>query len=113
MKRGWFTVVGAVLLAACASTGDITHNKPTFQGSTTKLDSTYAACVQSRWAAISPNVRVITTPTSLQVVVSNATTHIEELLVIHSKAMGADVVLYERLQVLALRGYREAAKSCL
>lgn len=113
MKRAGSVGVAAILLAGCASTGDITRNRPTFQASTAKLDSAYAACVQARWVAISPTARIIETPTSLQVVVSNATTHVEELLVIHSKAVGADVVLYERLQVLALRGYRDAAKACL
>lgn len=105
--------MAAVLLAGCASTGDITRNKPTFQASTAKLDSVYATCVHTRWVAISPTARIIETPTSLHVAVSNATTHVEELLVIHSKAEGADMVLYEHLQVLALRGYREAAKACL
>ncbi|QNK00406.1 hypothetical protein [Dyella telluris] len=113
MKRAGSVAVAVVLLAGCASTGDITHNKPTFQASTTKLDSVYAACVHTRWVAISPTARILETPTSLQVVVSNATMHVEELLVIHSKAVGADVVLYEHLQVLALRGYRDAAKACL
>jgi|GEM_PF-1337833 len=113
MKRGAWVAIAVLLLGGCASTGDITHNTPTFQGRTTKLDSAYAACVQSRWVAISPSTRTIETPASLEVVVSNATTHVEELLVIHSRATGADIVLYERMQILALRGYRETAKACL
>ncbi|WP_144240794.1 hypothetical protein [Dyella japonica] len=113
MKPGRFMLIGVLLLAGCASTGDITHNKPTFQGRTAKLDSVYAACVQSRWAAISSSARIVETPMALQVVAGNATTHVEELLVIRSRAMGADVALYERLQILALRGYREAVKACL
>lgn len=116
MARQWSLLVVTVVglgLAGCASTGDITHNKPTLQGSTAKLDSAYAACVQARWVALSPTAHIVETPTSLHVVVSNATTDVEELLVIRSKAMGADVALYERLQVLALRGYRQAAKACL
>jgi hypothetical protein len=106
-------VVAVFCLVGCASTGGITHNKPTFQASTTKLDSVYAACVRTRWLAISPTTRVVETPTSLQVVVANTTTNVEELLVIHSKVEGADVVLYERLEVLALRAYRDSAKACL
>lgn len=100
-------------LVGCASTGGITHNKPTFQASTNKLDSVYAACVRTRWLAISPSTRIVETPTSLQVVVANTTTNVEELLVIHSKVEGADVVLYERMEVLALRAYRDSAKACL
>lgn len=111
--RAWLLIAGALCLTGCASTGDITHNKPTFQASTTKLDSVYAACVQARWMAISPAARIVETPTALQVVAGNATTNIEELLVIHSKAAGADVVLYERMEVLALRAYRDSAKACL
>ena len=113
MKRAGVVVIGVLWLAGCASTGDLTHNKPSFQGSTRKLDSVYAACVHARWAAISPTARIVETPMELQVVAGNATTHVEEQLVIRSKAMGADAVLYEHLQVLALRGYREAAKACL
>lgn len=113
MKRGWSIVIGVLWLAGCASTGDLTHNKPVFQGSTTKLDSVYAACVHSRWVAISPTAHIVESPVELQVVAGNATANIEEQLIIRSKAMGADVVLYERLQILALRGYREAAKACL
>jgi hypothetical protein len=105
--------LGLLCLAGCASTGDLTHNKPTFQGSTTKLDSVYADCVRQRWAAISPTARIVETPVELQVVAGNATTNVEEQLVIRSKAMGADAVLYERLQILALRAYRDAAKACL
>lgn len=111
--RAWWLIAGTLGLAGCASSGDLTHNKPTFQASTTKLDSVYAACVQMRWAAISPGARIVETSTTLQVVVGNATTNVEELLVIHSKAMGAEVVLYERMQVLALRAYRDSAKACL
>jgi len=113
MRRVGFIATIVLLLAACATTGDITHNKPTFQGSTAKLDAVYARCVHARWVTLSPSARIVETPTSLEVTVSNATTDVEELLVIHSKATGADVVLYEHLQVLALRGYREAAKACL
>lgn len=113
MGRAWRIVIGTLWLAGCASTGDLTHNKPTFQGSTAKLDSVYAACVQHRWVAISPTARIVESPTELQVVAGNETAHMEEQLVIRSKAMGADVVLYERIEVLALRGYREAAKACL
>ncbi len=105
--------MACLLLSACASRGDITHNTPSFHGSTTKLDSDYARCVQARWVKISPSAHIVETPTTLQVVVSNATTRTEELLVIHSKAAGADVVLYERMEVLALRAYRESAKACL
>nr|WP_199045803.1 hypothetical protein [Dyella sp. ASV24] len=113
MKCGWFIVVAMLWLAGCASTGNLTHNKPVFQGSTTKLDSVYAACVHSRWAVISPTARIVDSPLELQVVAGNATANIEEQLIIRSKATGADVALYERLQILALRGYREAAKACL
>lgn len=113
MMRVWPLIAGTLCLAGCASTGDITHDKPTFQASTAKLDSVYAACVHTRWMAISPTARIVETPIALQVVASNATTNIEELLVIHSKAAGADVVLYERMEVLALRAYRDAAKACL
>lgn len=113
MKCRWFAVIGVLWLAGCASTGDLTHSKPIFQGSTAKLDSVYAACVHGRWLAISPTARIVETPTELQVVTGNATTNIEEQLIIRSRAMGADVALYERLQILALRGYREAAKACL
>lgn len=113
MKHAAFIATTVLLLAACATNGDITHNKPTFQGSTAKLDATYARCVHARWVVLSPSARIVETPTSLEITVRNTTTDVEELLVIHSKAVGADVVLYERLQVLALRGYREAAKACL
>lgn len=100
-------------LFGCASSGDITRHKPTFQASTAKLDSVYAACVQGRWVALSPTARVIETPTTLRVVAGNATTSVEELLVIQSRASGANVALYERLQVLALRAYRDSAQACL
>jgi hypothetical protein len=113
LMRSWLLALGAVGLAGCASTGGITHNKPTFQASTNKLDSIYATCVHTRWQAISATARIVETPTTLQVVVANSTTSVEELLVIHSKVHGADVVLYERLQVLAMRAYRESAKACL
>jgi uncharacterized protein YceK len=111
--RSWLLAFGVIGLAGCASTGDISHNKPTFQASTNKLDSTYAACVQSRWQAISPTAHIVETPTTLQVVVANNTASVEELLVIHSKVQGADVVLYERLAVLAMRAYRDSARACL
>jgi hypothetical protein len=113
MRRARLVIVVAVVLAGCGTAGDISRNKPSFQGSTAKLDSVYAACVRDRWLAISPTTHIAETPVSLQVVVSNATSSIEELLVIHSKASGADVVLYERMQVLALRAYRDSAKACL
>ena len=111
--RGCLLALGAICLAGCASTGDITHNKPTFRASTSKLDSTYAACVHARWQAISPTAHIVETATTLQVVVANSTTSVEELLVIHSKIQGAEVVLYERLEMLALRAYRDSAKACL
>lgn len=111
--RAWWLIAGMLGLAGCASNGDVTHNKPTFQASTTKLDSVYAACVHARWLAISPTARMLETPRTLQVVAGNATTNVEELLVIHSKAMGAEVALYERMQILALRAYRDSAKACL
>jgi hypothetical protein len=69
--------------------------------------------VQSRWQALSPTAHIVETPTTLQVVAANNTTSVEELLVIHSKAQGAEVVLYERLAVLAMRAYRDSAKACL
>jgi len=112
MRAGWL-IAGMLGLAGCASSGDLTHRKPTFRASTAKLDSVYAACVQARWAAISPGARIVETPTTLQVVVGNATTSAEELLVIHSSAAGAEVALYERIEVLALRAYRDSAKACL
>jgi hypothetical protein len=112
MRAGWL-IAGMLGLVGCASSGDLAHNKPTFQASTAKLDSVYAACVHARWLAISPTARMLETPTTLQVVVGNATTDVEELLVIHSKAMGAEVALYERMQILALRAYRDSAKACL
>lgn len=111
--RVWWLIAGTLGLAGCASSGDLSHNKPTFQASTAKLDSVYAACVQARWAAISPGARIVETPTTLQVVAGNATTKMEELLVIHSRAVGADVALYERIEVLAMRAYRDSAKACL
>lgn len=111
--RVWWLIAGTLGLAGCASSGDLSHNKPTFQASTAKLDSVYAVCVQARWAAISPGARIVETPTTLQVVAGNATTKMEELLVIHSRAVGADVALYERIEVLAMRAYRDSAKACL
>ncbi|WP_109124869.1 hypothetical protein [Dyella sp. C11] len=114
LLSGMLVALCVVDVAGCATGRSLTHNKPTFQGSTNKIDSVYAACVQQRWSALSPHSRVVETPTSLQVVVANTTTNVEELLVVHSKgATGADVALYEQFQVIALRGYREAAKACL
>ena len=113
MRRSRWVIGWVIVLAGCGTAGDISRNKPTFQGETTKLDAVYARCVQAHWVAISPTARIVETPTALQVEVSNATTSAEELLVIHSKVPGADVVLYERMQVLALRAYRDAAKACL
>jgi len=111
-RIGWAIVCG-VLLTACTSTGDISRNKPTFQGETAKLDAVYARCVQARWVAISPTARIVETPSALQVQASNANGGAEELLVVHSKVKGADVVLYEHVQILALRAYRNAVKACL
>jgi hypothetical protein len=110
---GVLLTVALMEAAGCASGGNITHNKPTFQGDTSKFDVVYAACVQERWSALSPHVRVVETPESFQVVVANTTTNVEELLVINGRPTGASVALYERFQVIALRGYREGAKACL
>jgi len=112
MRMGWW-IAAWLALAGCASSGDLSQRKPTFQASTAKLDSVYAACVQARWAAISPGARIIETPSTLQVVAGNASTEKEEWLVIHSRAAGAEVALYERIEVLALRAYRDSAKACL
>jgi hypothetical protein len=114
MRRRWFVIGVTAVLVGCGTGGDISRNRPTFTGETTKLDAVYARCVQARWAAIAPSARILETSTALHVVVSNATTQQEELLVIHARIpSGADVALYERVQVLALRAYREAAKACL
>jgi hypothetical protein len=112
--HGWCAfLVSCTLLGGCTLKSGLTHNTPSFQGSTAKLDSVYARCVQARWVTISPTVHIVETPTSLQVVVTNPSSDVEELLVIHSKGVGADVVLYERREILALRAYRESAKGCL
>jgi uncharacterized protein YceK len=102
-----------MLLAGCASVGNLDQAKPTFQASTGKLDSHYVACVVAQWSKISPTAHAEETPGGFRVTVSNATTDIEELLVVRSRANGADVVLHERVQVLALRAYRETARACL
>ncbi|WP_243049618.1 hypothetical protein [Dyella sp. RRB7] len=102
-----------MLLAGCASEGGLEQGKPTFQASTSKLDSHYVACVVAQWSKISPTTHAEETPGGFRVTVSNGSTRSEELLIVLSRASGADVILHERVEVLALRAYRETAKACL
>ena len=113
MKRRWSMFVLVAALTACGTAGDISRNRPSFRGETKKLDMVYARCVQARWAAVSPSAHIVETPTALHVVVANAVGDTQELLVIHGKMPGAEAALYERVQILALRAYREAARDCL
>lgn len=112
MRQRVLALVG-VLLAGCASVGGVEHDKPTFQASTSKLDSHYVACVVAQWSKISPTTHAEETSRGFRVTVSNGSTQTEELLIVLSRANGADVILHERVELLALRAYRETAKACL
>ncbi|WP_157971486.1 hypothetical protein [Dyella sp. C9] len=107
------SVVAVVLLAGCASAGDTARQKPTFVASTAKTDREYGNCVLGQWQAISPAAHMVEMADGFQVIVPNATTPVEELLVIRSRANGADVALHEHLSIVAMRAYRETAKACL
>ncbi len=100
-------------LAGCASSGDVMRNKPTFQASTVKTDRQYAECVLAHWSRISPAARMMEVADGFQIIVPNATTEAEEWLVVRSRADGAEVSLHERVEVLAMRAYRDSAKACL
>jgi uncharacterized protein YceK len=112
MRQRALTLV-VILIAGCASVGGLDQGKPTFQASTKKLDSHYVACVVARWSKISPTTHAEETAGGFRVTVSNGSTQTEELLIVVSRADGADVVLHERVELLALHAYREAAKACL
>jgi uncharacterized protein YceK len=112
MRQCLLALLG-MLLAGCASVGSLDQAKPTFQASTSKLDSHYVACVVAQWSKISPTTHAEEMPGGFRVTVSNATTDIEELLIVRSRANGADVILHERIELLAMRAYRETARACL
>jgi uncharacterized protein YceK len=112
MRQRVLAVVVA-LLAGCASVGNLEQARPTFQASTNKLDSRYVACVMAQWSKISPAARAVEVSDGFRVTVSNTTTDLEELLIVRSRINGADVALHERVELLALRAYRETARACL
>jgi hypothetical protein len=112
MRKCLLAWVG-LLLAGCASTGGLEQSKPTFKASTSKLDSHYVACVVTQWSKISPTTHAEETPGGFRVTVSNGSMQAEELLIVVSRVNGADVILHERVELLALRAYRETAKGCL
>ncbi|RDJ00145.1 hypothetical protein DVT68_04835 [Dyella solisilvae] len=111
--RAKCTVWLVILIAGCSSTGGITTRKPTFQATTSKLDETYASCVLVHWKKLSPDAHMLEFANGFEVVVPRGATGTEELLMVRSRANGADVTLYEWIEVLALRGYRESAHDCL
>jgi uncharacterized protein YceK len=112
MRQCMLALVG-ILLAGCASVGGLEQGKPTFQAHTSKLDSHYVACVVAQWSKISTTTHAEETPGGFRVTVSNGSTQGEELLIVLSRANGADVILHERVELLALRAYRDTAKACL
>lgn len=111
--RGRASVLVVILLAGCASLGGTEHQKATFEANTTKLDYQYASCVLAEWVKISPKAHKVEVADGFRIIVPNATTDIEELLIIRSKVDGAQVTLHERVPVLALRTYRNTAHACL
>ncbi|WP_266181763.1 hypothetical protein [Dyella humicola] len=106
-------VFAAVTLVGCATAGSLEERAPTFQASTTKTDKTYAMCVVAHWVRIAPAAHVVEAADGYRVIVPDHAAGVDELLVVRSRANGADVVLHERIEILAMRAYRDTARACL
>ena len=112
MRMG-MAVFATVMLAGCATAGSLEERAPTFQASTTKTDKMYAMCVVAQWVRIAPVAHAVETEDGYRVIVPDRAAGIDELLVVRSRANGADVALHERIEILAMRAYRDAARACL
>jgi hypothetical protein len=106
-------VFAAVTLVGCASSGSLEQRQPTFQASTTKTDKTYAMCVVAHWVKIAPTAHAVEAEDGFRVIVPDPTAGMDELLIVRSRANGADVALHERIEILAMRAYRDTARACL
>lgn len=106
-------LLASLWLAGCVSGGDIQRHTPTFHAVTAKTDRHYAECVLAKWSRTSPAAHLMEMADGFHIIVPNATTGEEELLVVRSRANGAEVSLYERMTLLAMRAYRDGAKACL
>ncbi len=103
----------AVTMVGCASAGGLEQRKPTFEASTTKADKAYAMCVVAHWIKIAPAAHAVEAEDGFRVIVPDPAAGIDELLIVRSRANGADVALHERIEILAMRAYRDTARACL
>jgi hypothetical protein len=106
-------VIVVVMLAGCASAVTLEEKAPVFQATTSKTDKAYATCVVDHWVKIAPKAYAIEAEDGFRVIVPDPSAGTDELLVIRSRADGADVALHERIEVLAMRAYRNTARACL
>lgn len=112
MRMG-IAVIVVVMLAGCASEVTLEEKAPVFKASTRKTDQAYAMCVVDHWVKIAPKAHAVEVEDGFRVIVPDPTAGTDELLVIRSRADGADVALHERIEILAMRAYRNTAHACL
>ena len=106
-------IFAAVTLVGCATASSLEQRKPTFEASTTKTDKIYAMCVVAHWVKIAPAAHAVEAEDGFRVIVPDPTAGMDELLIVRSKANGAEVALHERIEILAMRAYRDTARACL
>jgi hypothetical protein len=106
-------VIVVVMLAGCASAVTLEEKAPVFRATTSKTDKAYAMCVVEHWVKIAPKAHAVEAEDGFRVIVPNPSAGTDELLVIRSRADGADVALHERIEILAMRAYRNTARACL
>ena len=112
MRMG-IAVFAAVTLVGCATAVSLEDRAPTFQAHTAKTDKVYAMCVVAHWVKIAPAAHAVEAEDGFRVIVPDPTAGVDELLVVRSRANGADVALHERIEILAMRAYRDSARDCL
>ncbi len=104
-----------VMLAGCASPGDLKKNDPTISAASNKSPKQYALCVFPKWQEERSASTMSETEDGYRLIVATDMTT-DELLEVIDSGKGTKVALYQRMpwsKMLGRGALEDAVRSCL